>query len=236
MNTKYLLLWLEGPLQSWGDNSKFGRRETRNFPTKSAVLGLVCSALGAGGKQIELLAQFALLNMVVVSYKKNNVLPSVILNDFHVVGNGYNQDDSWEKLLSPKTADGKKPTTSGAKVTYRKYLQDAVFAVLLETPLNYINELDSAFKNPVWDLYLGRKCCIPTEIIYQGLFDTLDDIEIKLKELTQTKSLSEYFRILQGDCDGDEIILLNDVPVQFGQEKKYTDRYVTIKYNNLNYE
>ena len=51
MSNSYILLWLEAPLQSWGFDSKFGRRDTLTFPTKSGVLGLVCSALGAGGEQ-----------------------------------------------------------------------------------------------------------------------------------------------------------------------------------------
>jgi len=51
MSNPYLLLWFEAPLQSWGSDSKFGRRDTQTFPTKSGVLGLVCSALGAGGEQ-----------------------------------------------------------------------------------------------------------------------------------------------------------------------------------------
>lgn len=46
MSQPYLLLWLEGPLQSWGHDSRFGRRETLHFPTKSGVLGMVCAALG----------------------------------------------------------------------------------------------------------------------------------------------------------------------------------------------
>jgi len=41
MSTRYLLLWLQAPLQSWGYDSKFGRRDTLNFPTKSGVLGLL---------------------------------------------------------------------------------------------------------------------------------------------------------------------------------------------------
>ncbi len=36
-----LLLWLEAPLQSWGADSRFGRRATLPFPTRSGVLGLV---------------------------------------------------------------------------------------------------------------------------------------------------------------------------------------------------
>lgn len=54
MNHPYLLLWLQGPLQAWGHDSRFGRRDTLDFPTKSGVLGLVCCALGAGGRTMRI--------------------------------------------------------------------------------------------------------------------------------------------------------------------------------------
>lgn len=41
-----LLLRLAGPLQSWGDSSRFTERETRHRPTKSGVLGLLAAAQG----------------------------------------------------------------------------------------------------------------------------------------------------------------------------------------------
>ena len=47
----FLLLWLEAPLQSWGVDSKFGRRDSIHFPTKSGVTGLLLCALGASGEQ-----------------------------------------------------------------------------------------------------------------------------------------------------------------------------------------
>ena len=41
-----LFLRLEGPLQAWGDTSKFVIRRTMDAPTKSGVLGLLCCAMG----------------------------------------------------------------------------------------------------------------------------------------------------------------------------------------------
>jgi CRISPR-associated Cas5-like protein len=38
-------MWLEGPLQSWGDHSKYGRRDTLTFPTKSAIYGMILAAM-----------------------------------------------------------------------------------------------------------------------------------------------------------------------------------------------
>ncbi len=42
----YVFLRLEGPLQAWGDNSKFVIRRTMEAPTKSGVIGLICCAMG----------------------------------------------------------------------------------------------------------------------------------------------------------------------------------------------
>lgn len=46
MNTAHLPLWFDAPLQSWGFASRFQRRTTGLFPTKSGVLGIVCAAMG----------------------------------------------------------------------------------------------------------------------------------------------------------------------------------------------
>ena len=44
-----LLLQLAGPLQSWGDSSRFVRRETRSEPTKSGVIGMLGARAYPGG-------------------------------------------------------------------------------------------------------------------------------------------------------------------------------------------
>ena len=41
-----LLLRLAAPMQSWGLSSRFTERDTAAEPTKSGVIGLICSALG----------------------------------------------------------------------------------------------------------------------------------------------------------------------------------------------
>ncbi|MCD8476334.1 MAG: type I-E CRISPR-associated protein Cas5/CasD [Shewanella fodinae] len=73
-DSRILLLWLEGPLQAWGHNSKFGVRDTLNFPTRSGVLGLLCCARGAGGPEVEWLAQMATQTMEVRAYARADKL------------------------------------------------------------------------------------------------------------------------------------------------------------------
>ncbi len=235
MSDPYVLLWFEAPLQSWGADSKFGRRDTLKFPSKSGVLGMVCSALGAGGEQTELLARFASLDMQVISYRKTNAKgekrdKEPLLRDFQMVGSGYDDSNPWEDLLIPKKADGSRPNGAGTKMTYRYYLQDAVFAVALQVPSDLADEIVSALQSPHWDVYLGRKTCIPTELVYQGVFQSIDSAFEQADKLAKQRTLLEDFKVVQGAEEGDENYTLNDVPIRFGEHKQYRDRQVTLLY------
>ena len=236
MASRYLLLWLQAPLQSWGHDSKFGRRDTLNFPTKSGVLGLVCSALGAGGEQSELLAEFAPLEQTVISFVRSRKITQdefvkrdrePLLRDFHMVGSGYDDQDPWQTLLIPKTSAGKKAVGGGAKMTYRYYLQDAYFAVLLQVPGAKADAIAQALKNPVWDVSLGRKNCVPTDFIYRGLYDDEAEGIAQALAIAKDKQLMEDFKVLCGEHAG-EVLTLMDVPIQFGEHKLYRDRRVTV--------
>lgn len=242
MRNPYLLLWLEAPLQSWGFDSKFGRRDTQRFPTKSGVLGLVCAALGAGGEQSEFLSKFYELNQYVISFLRSKYTANgemkkevrePLLRDFHMVGSGYDKHDIWASLLIPKTAEGKPAVGGGSKMTYRYYLQDAAFAVILEVPTGQAEEIAQALQNPVWDIYLGRKNCVPTDFIYRGIFEHEAEAIAQAVLIAQEKNRLEDFRVLQGalaDGEADEVFTLNDVPVQFGEDKRYRDRQVSLIY------
>ncbi|WP_260294590.1 type I-E CRISPR-associated protein Cas5/CasD [Sedimenticola hydrogenitrophicus] len=233
MSDPYLLLWLEAPLQSWGHDSKFGRRDSLDFPTKSGVLGLLCCARGAGGEEAQWLSAWADLDMQLVAYvpkdrNGNTQHRQPLLRDFHMVGSGYDDRDPWEGLLIPKTSEGKKAVGGGTKMTYRYYLQEMAYAVALQAPLAMVDEVVQALSSPVWDLYLGRKNCAPTEFIGQGVFDTAAEALQAAEVLSAEKNRSFVFRVLQGEHDG-EVLILNDVPLQFGERKKYRDRRVTVQ-------
>jgi len=227
--TTYLLMWLEAPLQSWGYDSKFNRRDTLNFPTKSGILGLICCALGAAGEQLELLSTFSTLSQTVLSYTRQKRECEPMLCDFHMVGSAYNEKNPWESLLIPKTSDGKKSVGGGAKMTYRYYLQDMAFAVIVEVPVKISTDLSEALQNPIWDLYLGRKNCAPTDFIYRGLFSSDSQAYSMAMDIAEQKALKYQFKVMEGDHNGD-VMVLNDVPIQFGVHKKYRDRRVTIVY------
>ncbi len=217
---KYLLLKLAGPLQSWGADSRFDYRRTLPFPTQSGLWGLLLAASGDSGSQEALLARMADVPLAVATFASS----SRLLRDYHMVGNGYDDRESWENLNIPKKSDGTKARGGGAKQTYREYLQDRCFAAVIGLPDDLAEKFSAALQNPVYDLYLGRKCCVPTEMIYQGLFDA----EMAAWDAVRTwpKLLPEW--IIRTSPAGwtPEAQLLNDIPVRFGQNRLYRDRWV----------
>ena len=227
---KYLFLWLEGTLQSWGADSRFDFRKTMDFPTKSGIYGMLLASSGDGGPQEELLAQMADAPMSVVTF----IPCSRKLQDFHMVGNGYDEKDKWQSLHIPRKSDGGKAVGGGAKLTYREYLQEQCFAVSLGLPDDLARKFSKSLQNPVFDLYLGRKCCVPSEMIFQGLFASEEEVWNALKEKIAKRNvdnkvpLTPQWLIREApDWVDSTSMLLNDVPLRFGPHHLYRDRWVT---------
>ena len=143
-----LLLRLAAPLQSWGADSKFETRKTNREPTKSGVVGLLAAALGLRRDDTEGLARLNGLHFAVRADREGSLLV-----DFHTA----NREEDRKK--------GKAPY-----VTYRHYLQDAVFLVGLESEdTALLQELETALKHPAYPLYLGRRSCPPTLPLCLGI-------------------------------------------------------------------
>ena len=139
-----LLLRLAAPLQAWGADSKFETRKTAREPTKSGVIGLLAAALGLRRDETEPLTRLAGLRFGVRVEREGQLLV-----DFHMARNE-EKDRSY--------------------VTYRHYLEDAVFLVGLESEdTALLQELAEALTHPVFPLYLGRRACPPTLPLCLGL-------------------------------------------------------------------
>ena len=139
-----LLLRLAAPLQAWGADSKFETRKTAREPTKSGVIGLLAAALGLRRDETEPLTRLAQLRFGVRVEREGQLLV-----DYHTA----------------KTQDEKT-----SYVTYRHYLEDAVFLVGLESEdTALLQELAEALTHPAFPLYLGRRACPPTLPLCLGL-------------------------------------------------------------------
>jgi len=229
MERCYLVLWLEAPLQSWGSSSKFSRRDTEQFPTKSGIFGLLLSSMGARGVQEELLLHLSQYRQVVISYGKEKKSRLSMLMDFHMVGSGYDEKDAWQKNLIPKKADGKASVGGGSKMTYRYYLQDARFAVIQELDVALAEEIEMALIQPTYDVFLGKKHCIPTDFVYRGTFSGFDEAWNEASAIAAEKNLVPLFQVADAEASDPDASCIMDVPIRYGEQKQYAERYVVKK-------
>lgn len=232
---RHALLWLEGPLQSWGADSRFGRRDTLKFPTRSGVLGLVCCAMGLNGPQREWLDLWKGLNQTVIAYPRqasgntDYAAAPPILRDFHMVGSGYDAENKWENMHIPKTRSGTKPAAGGSILTWRFYLQDMAFGCVLEIPENLENDFARYLEKPVWNICLGRKNCIPSVPAYRGIFEKQEDAIWEAEKLAGLSGRKESFRVEDWKGQDGDRLMLRDVPICFGRWKEYGYREVVLK-------
>ena len=181
-----LTLYLDGAMQSWGYQSRFNRRTTLAYPTRSGVVGLLAAALGIDRADRARLARLngdirriEVLALVHVDAKSHTRLPS-LWTDYHTVGGGYNSRT--QRQWMPRKANNASPDTV---LTYREYLSDVRFGVLLSGEKAVLEDYSRALTDPCWGLWLGRKCCIPASPICQGFFDTRELARKHLQLLVQ---------------------------------------------------
>ena len=224
----HLALRLEGPLHSWGFASQYNRRNTGLLPTKSAVLGMCCAALGIPRGSVEekaLLDQCTTLRLLVVAIprsmeygKKVSELAVRRITDYHTVQN-------------TKTASG---GTKDTHLTYRQYLCDATFACALSGNAELINRLvkdekGRGLENPVWGIWLGRKTCIPTAPVFAGIFPS--EIEA-LCELLRNQPLDMFTHQREVERFEDGSDSLPDQPLCFAAPdgiRKFAPRRVKLE-------
>lgn len=144
-----LVLRLEGPLQSWGENAKWDFRDSSTMPTKSGIVGLLGCAMGEerGSQVLVELAQ-----SITVAVRADR--PGAKFVDFQTV--------QGDPLMA---ATGKPKTTGNTILSPHAYLQDASFTVFIDTSPEWQQRIVSALENPRWCMYLGRKNCVPSRPI-----------------------------------------------------------------------
>jgi len=218
-NKSYLPLRLEGPLQAWGFDSQYNRRNTGLMPTKSAIGGMCCAALGlprgSDGEQ-KFLTAFGTVRMTAIAIPRKGIkndLPVRRLQDYHTVQN---------------TMRAKGTLNTDCVLTHRQYLTDASFGVLLEGNAILLGEITAALADPKWGIWFGRKTCIPSAPLLVGLKEHSDDLSRLLKEnredalrlLIGEKPIDSFTWQEEVDSFGEGSDSLPDAPVSFATERR----------------
>lgn len=139
-----ILITLKAPIQSWATMEGYGYRATDDHPSKSAVIGLIASAMGRS--RTDDLSDLADLRFAV-----QTVQPGKTLRDFQTMGK-----------KNPKTAN---------PIQIKTYLMDAVFVAGFEGSENMIRTIRQALSHPVYPPFLGRRGCPPAGPIQTQISD-----------------------------------------------------------------
>jgi CRISPR system Cascade subunit CasD len=203
-----LLLRLNGPMQSWGVQSRFSVRDTGLEPSKSGVVGLLAAALGRPRDAD--ISDLAGLTMAVRVDAEG-----LLRYDYHTA----------KDVL--RAGGGIKET----EPSRRYYLADACFLVgLAGDDLAQLQQLQAALYDPVWPLFLGRKAFVPGEPAW--LADGLH-VGAALRPALETypwlrqaaTKRPERVRLVIEDPDGPEI--RPDQPISFANRRFAPRRVIT---------
>lgn len=210
---RVIALRLSGPMQAWGYNSEYTYRNSGLFPTKSAILGICCAAMGfsrGSEQEKQILGNLSgcLMTAIALPRKRFSGEKSWMVNvrrieDFHTV----------ERT---KTASG--TISKNAVMTYRQYLCDSDFVVLLaEIESSIADQLEDKLVDPEWGVWLGRKSCIPSAPIFAGKYETIEEVNEKLLGGKELKCFTYQKEVL---FFSDGVDSLMDAPLDFAIDRR----------------
>lgn len=211
---KSVLLRLEGPLQAWGTQGRFGVRDTDTEPSKSGVLGLVGAALGMSRDDTETLELLASLQMAIRADREGS-----LLRDYHTAGGG--------------TFRGRPHRVWGTKdpvPTQRFYLADASFLVALGSDDHaLVDRIAAALSSPRWPMFLGRKACAPAVDVLSGVVERGPEDAVRSAPWTDRAVPGERVRLILEAASPDGARLRQDVPLSFARHARaHAQRFVRV--------
>ncbi len=211
---RFLILRLDGPMQAWGTHTYEDFRPSNNFPTRSALLGLLGACLGL--ERHDVAAQTQLAGSVEFSVRLDNKIArpgrdAIVekraqkMPDFHTVLNARKVDGSKNKFPI---------------VSRREYLFDAAFTVAVSCKPDASIELAriaEAVRQPCYTPSLGRRSCP----IARPLFDSEVDAPDGKSALNATPVPGGL--IYSESVISERPLRLRDVPIQ-GRSRQFATR------------
>jgi CRISPR system Cascade subunit CasD len=174
----FLVFQLYGDMASWGDIAVGEQRPSHPYPTKSAILGLLCAAQGITRHEDAAMVQLnAEVKMAIQLFHRGH-----FLTDYHTIQaapqvalkkKAYTRKEELEALSRYQAAGS---GNSGTILSSREYRMEAYYRVALHADRDVLKALETALKEPVFVPYLGRKACplalpMAPQVIYVDTFE-----------------------------------------------------------------
>ncbi|WP_067599458.1 type I-E CRISPR-associated protein Cas5/CasD [Nocardiopsis listeri] len=215
------VLRLAGPMQSWGEHSEFGDRDTLPYPSRSGLIGMFAAAQGV--TRDESLERYENLRLTLRIDS-----PGLHMSDFHTIGGGL------PRARTVPTAEGKRrPENATTIVTRRSYLADAVFTVAVTGP--GADDIGRSLLSPRWQSYLGRRSFVPDPLLVlrtevpDPVQELRTGVPLPWRRLPAGAQSADVDLVTEDRADVASRTVLNDVPLSFtSRARRYASREVRV--------
>lgn len=213
-----LLMRLAGPLQSWGERSRFMVRSTAAQPTKSGVVGLLASALGRDrGDDVS--------DLAALEFAARLDRPGRVVVDFQTAHVWPDPEDveAWRDVRNPHKPKNM-PKAAPMPLSHRFYLADACFLVAVGGDGVLLDACDEALRHPARAPYLGRRSCPADVPLTLGVDHSATDVRDVLRSVPWLGGLAarrnevppEYLEVVCDARPGEEAAYYaDDAPITF---------------------
>lgn len=165
----FLLLRLEGPLMSFGAPAVDQRRIVQRWPARSMLTGLLGNALGWQR------SDGALLNDLQrrLHWAARLEREGVPITEFQTA-QLRKEDEAWTTRGRPEGRAGSPDSYKAPHLRFKEHRADASVLVALglseaDAPQPPLDALVAALQRPARPLFIGRKACLPSRPLFDGL-------------------------------------------------------------------
>lgn len=137
-----LKLTLSAPIASYGVGPRVQHRMTEDRPTRSAILGMLRCALGV--PRFQPCPDLDALTITIGEAHHTDTL-----RDFHTLRNAVDYNGAPGRDI----------------ITTRHYLTESASTVTIDGTPETLERITEALRRPRWQLYLGRRSCVPDKPI-----------------------------------------------------------------------
>ncbi len=220
---EFLILKLQGAMQAWGGHTYETFRPSYIFPTRSGILGLLGACLGIERDNIQKREDLNQSFELTIKAEKRR-LEKQVYKGTQVRDLSINKMTDYHTVLDGRRANGK--PRKEAIISYREYLNDAEFTLILDFKKDAIynlNQIKEAIEKPIFTPFLGRRSCPLHRPLFEKVFKA-ENIKEVLKELSDTQGVvySESQDI------GGVPIQVRDVPIK-DSVRRFANRVVYIQ-------
>lgn len=226
---------LAGPLQSYGEQTRFSARGTLPYPTYSALTGLARAALGLGrDSNSDTVAWLRGLSMAIRVDEAGTMMV-----DYQTINAPEATAYTWLSVADRKRLQHTVPNGSGRvwrvhsdvppMETRRTYVADAVFSWFIEGANDEISRLRQALEEPYWQLSLGRKACIPEWPLFLGITNSSMLVAAEEVPVVGDKGSRKMYVLAGEKPSGAQMIVCADDPLGSHPHDGYglRERHVT---------